>query len=587
MGALLRLARQRAGLLSVAVTASMLAAFLGLAPLLAIYFVAIEITSGAPDPDVIRRIVFWTAGAIAVRWLLLFCGNSLSHLAAYNLLFDLRIAIADQLSRLPLGFVINQNSGDLKRVLQEDVERLEMFLGHTLADVSSAVAMMIGGAVVLFAIDPVLACAAFVPLPLAIGLQAVLWRRAEGKVEAYFTAAARMNSAIVEFIRAIPVIKIFGRNDASMAHLRTTIRDYHAVVADFSSTSIPAWVGYTVVLGSGPLFILPVGGWRIVNGTIDVPTFVLFMLIGVGLMQNLLQIVTFGNQIRVTTTGLARVQAVLNEPVLPEATVAREPAGHDVVFDRVGFAYGSEKVLNDICLTCRAGSRTAIVGPSGAGKTTLAQLAVRFWDPQEGEVRIGGVPLPDMAATSLNRLTASVFQDIFLFHDTVLANIQVGNPDADRSHVVEAAKAAQIHDFILSLPDGYETMLGDRGARLSGGERQRLSIARAILKDAPIIVLDEATAFADPLNERRIRDALARLRRNKTVITIAHRLASIRDADQIAVLDRGRLVDLGPHDLLIGRCPVYRRLWEAYETVDGATTHAPGHAVPVLSGDAR
>ena len=591
MPALLHLARQRAGLLSAAAVASMVAAFLGLAPLLAIYAVAIEIAADVPDDAVIRQVVVWTAAAIALRWLLLFSGNALSHLAAYNLLYDLRIAIADRLTRLPLGFVIHQNSGDLKRVLQEDVERLEMVLGHTLPDVSAAAAMMLGGALILFTIDPVMALAAFAPLPLAIALQAMLWRRAEGKVAAYFDAAARMNSALVEFIRAVPVIKIFGRSDASMGHLRRTIGDYHKVVADFSTASIPAWVGYMAVLGSGLLFILPVGGWRIVTGSVDLPTFVLFMLIGVGLMQTLVQIMNFTNQIRVTLTGLSRIEAVLTEPTLPEAAVTREPASHDVVFDRVGFAYGDEAVLHDISFTCPAGSRTAIVGPSGAGKTTLAQLAVRFWDPQEGEIRIGGVPLPDLAAPTLNGLTASVFQDIFLFHDTVMDNIRVGKPDAGRDEVIAAAKAAQIHDFILSLADGYDCLLGERGARLSGGQRQRLSIARAILKDAPIILLDEATAFADPLNERRIQDALDRLRSDKTVIMIAHRLDSIRDADQIVVLDEGRLVDLGPHDLLIARCPVYQRLWAAYERIADAgsplpSPHATSFKAQALKGTA-
>lgn len=209
----------------------------------------------------------------------------------------------------------------------------------------------------------------------------------------------------------------------------------------------------------------------------------------------------------------------------------------------------------------------------------MAHLAARFWDPQQGAISIGGVPLSDYAPETLVRLTASVFQDVFLFHDTILANLRVGAPDATREQVIAAAREAQIHDFIMTLPDGYDTVLGDRGARLSGGEKQRLSIARAILKDAPIVILDEATAFADPVNERRIRTALERLCRDKTVITIAHRLSTIQDADQIAVLDDGRLVDVGRHDILLTHCAVYQRLWSAYTSPwdggNGSAAHPP------------
>ena len=319
MATLLDLVRQRAVLLSVAVLASISAAILALAPLLAIYALAVELMAEAPDHQAIRSIVLWTAAAMAGRWLLLFCGNGLSHMAAFGLLFDLRIRIADHLTRLPLGFVLNWESGDLKRVLQEDVERLEVVLGHTLNDVASAAALLIGGGIILVWIDPIMAAAAFAPLPVAIGLQAVLWRGAQAKVDAYIAAAGRMNAAIVAFIRAMPVIKTFGRGQASMGHLRQTISEYQGIVADFSSALIPAWVGFMVTLGSALLFVLPVGGWRLLSGAIDAPTFILFMLLGIGLMQSLVQIITFGNHVRTTLTGLERVQGVLSAPTLSPA----------------------------------------------------------------------------------------------------------------------------------------------------------------------------------------------------------------------------------------------------------------------------
>ncbi|ABC20994.1 ABC transporter ATP-binding protein [Rhodospirillum rubrum] len=583
MAILFDLIRQRAALLSLAMLASAGAAVLGLAPLLAIYTLALEIMGDAPDRQAIHAVVFWTALAMGGRWLLLFLSNNWSHMAAYALLFDLRLRIADRLTQLPLGFILTWSSGDLKRVLQEDVERLEMVLGHTLTDVVAAVTLLIGAGIVLVWMDPIMAAAAFAPLPVAIGLQAMLWRGSHDTVEAYTQAAGRMNAAIVEFIRAIPVIKTFGRGQTSMGHLKRTIDDYQGIVVAFSSAMVPAWVGFMVALGSGLLFVLPIGGWRLLSGAIDGPTFILFLLLGVGLMQSLVQIITFGNHMRTTLASIERVRGILDAPTLAGGAITTPPASLDVSFSHVSFSYGEKKVLDDITLTCPPGARTAIVGPSGAGKTTLAHLAARFWDPQQGAISIGGVPLSDYAPETLVRLTASVFQDVFLFHDTILANLRVGAPDATREQVIAAAREAQIHDFIMTLPDGYDTVLGDRGARLSGGEKQRLSIARAILKDAPIVILDEATAFADPVNERRIRTALERLCRDKTVITIAHRLSTIQDADQIAVLDDGRLVDVGRHDILLTHCAVYQRLWSAYTSPwdggNGSAAHPP-HSQP-------
>lgn len=566
MVALIQLAGRRSLLLFIAVLSAMFGTFLKLAPLLAIYLLTLEVMSGAPSRETIQSIIIWTMIAMAFRWILLACGNSFAHLAAYNLLYDLRIEIARRLTLLPLGYVLQKDSGDLKRVLQEDIERLEMFLGHMLPDVSAAVAMILAGGIVLFVFDPVLACAAFAPLPIALGLQAILWRGAQPVMEAYYHAVGRMNANIVEFIRAIPVIKAFGRKGASISELKSSITDFQDIVADFSHKFVPAWAGYTVVVGSGLLFILPVGGWRLITGTTDVATFILFILIGVGLMQNLVEIMGFANQMRGLLTGFQRIQEIMTAPVLETREITKEPATYDLSFDNIFFSYENKKpVLNGLSFTCRAGQTTAIVGPSGAGKSTLAQLAVRFWDPTEGTVSIGGVSLCDMSTQLLNNLTASVFQDVFLFQDTILGNIRVGRQAASRDDVINAAKAAQIHDFIISLPEGYDTILGERGARLSGGQKQRLSIARAILKDAPIIILDEATAYVDPLGERKIHDALRLLCAERTVFIITHRLSSIQNAHQIIVIAEGRLVDYGQHENLLESCPLYRQLCSAWQ----------------------
>ena len=567
---LLLLARRRAMLLSAALLAIVLGTFLKLAPLAAIYFLTLEIMSKEPSGQAVRNIVLWTLLAVVLRWVLVAAGNALAHMAAYGLLYDLRIDIARRLTRLPLGYVLNQDSGALKRVLQEEIERLEMFLGHMLPDAASALAMILGGGILLFAADPVLALAAFAPLPAALGLQAILWRGSGPVMTAYGEAAGQMNANIVEFIRAMPVIKTFGQRGPSIKNLSASIQSFQDLVADFSYKFVPAWMGFVTVIGSGLLFILPVGGWRVMGGHTDPATLVLFMLVGVGLMQHLVEIMAFGNQMRALMASLERIRGVMTAPVLETPEKGPVPDTFDLAFDNVSFAYEKESlVIKDLSLVCRAGQTTAVVGPSGAGKTTLAQLANRFWDPAAGTVAIGGIPLSRMDDTTLGRMTSSVFQDVFLFRDTVMGNIRAGRPSATRDQVKAAAKAAQIHDEIIRLPDGYDTLLGERGARLSGGQKQRLSIARALLKDTPVIILDEATAYADPLNEHRIHQAVQRLCRGRTVLIIAHRLSSIRNADKIAVMEKGRIVDQGSHPVLLKRCPLYQRLWSAWETAQG------------------
>jgi len=566
MHILARLVRGRPLLLSSAVLTAAVGTTLKLAPLVAIYFLAVQLLSGDPSRRDMQAIILWTLAAMALRWILLVAANSLAHVAAYNLLHDLRITITRRLAELPLGIVLAQDSGDLKRVMQEDIEKLEMFLGHMIPDVSGAAATLIAGAILLFSVDPVMACAAFAPLPMAILLQAFLWRGSRPVLEAYSRAAGRMNSGIVEFIRAIPVIKTFGRKGAATAELQTSISDFQRLVADFSDTFAPAWVGFTVVIGSGLFFILPVGGWKLVHGTTDIPTFILFLLIGVGLMQNLVEVMTFGSQMRTLVTGLERIDTLMTAPVLDTPEKGITPKSHTLSFNNVSFSYDKgAPVLHAVTFDCPEGKTTAIAGPSGAGKSTLAQLAVRFWDTDNGDISIGGVPLTAMTPETLNRLTASVFQDVFLFRDTVLGNIRAGRPDAPDDEVFRASRAAQIHDFIMSLPDGYDTMLGERGARLSGGQKQRISIARAILKDAPVIILDEATAHADPLNEKKIHAAIGQLCTGKTVLIIAHRLGTIRNADGIVVLDNGSVTGRGRHEELLESNTTYQRLWQAWK----------------------
>lgn len=574
MPLLLSLMRERTWLLIGAGIAGSAAALLTLVPLVSIWLLAVELITPEPNREAMLHAVWLAVGGLVARWLLMAAAGACSHVAAFDLIFLLRLKAARHIGRLPLGFLLRKGSGDLKRVLHDDIDRLEMFFAHMLPDMISALSATLAGVAVLLVVDWRLGLAAMAPIPVAVLIQTLLWKWAGGKAGGYHEDLGRMNTAIIEFIRAIPVIKTFGRNDVSIGRLRETTAAYSATVADFTRSALPAWIAFTTVLGASLAFMLPVGGLALTAGTLDIPTFIFCLTAGIGVCLPLLRVVTFASSLRVVLTGMERLGTILNEPPLTEGTRADPPPDYTLSFEGVSFSHGDTPALTGVTTTFPHGTHTALVGPSGAGKTTLAHLAARFWPPDEGTVRLGGVDIAEFPLATLNSMVACVFQEVFLFHDTILENIRLGHPDATREDVVAAAQAAQIHDFITGLPQGYDTVVAERGHTLSGGQRQRLSIARAMLKNAPVIVLDEATAFADPLSEQAIHQAIARLCKGRTVITIAHRLATLRHADRLVVLDEGRVAGEGTHAALLRDCPVYARLWDANTQSEREAAHA-------------
>ena len=568
MKLLLSLMRKRAWLLAGAGITGSGAAILTLVPLVTIWLLAIQLLAPVPDQEAMLLAVWLAAGGLVLRWLLMAASGACSHVAAFDLIFLMRLDAARHLGRVPLGFLLRTGAGDLKRVLHDDIERLEMFFAHMLPDVISAVAATLAGAAVLLVVDWRLGLAAMAPVPLAAAAQIILWRGAGKKAAGYYADLGRMNAAIVDFIRAIPVIKSFGRNEVSIGRLRETTARYSGTIAEFTRAAVPAWAAFTVVLGASLAFILPVGGILLANGTLDGPTFILCLTVGMGVCLPLMRIVTFASSLRVVLAGMERLGAIMGQPSLAEGTRTTPPPDFTLSFEDVWFSHGDQPALAGVTVAFPHGSHTALVGRSGAGKTTLAHMVARFWSPDHGTVRLGGVDIADFPLATLNSLVACVFQEVFLFHDTIFENIRLGCPQATLEQVIAAAKAAQIHDFITGLPQGYDTVVAERGHTLSGGQRQRLSIARAMLKDAPVVILDEATAFADPLSERAIHEALGNLCRKRTVVTIAHRLATLRHADRIVVMDEGRIVGQGVHADLVCECSVYARLWEAHEQAE-------------------
>jgi ATP-binding cassette subfamily B protein len=383
----------------------------------------------------------------------------------------------------------------------------------------------------------------------------------------YHDALEKMNAAVVEYVRGMPVVKVFGATAESFERLKQTVfafRDFSRKITKDYSTVYP---GFLTVISSSLVFIIPVAVFllsRTESYEKLIPTVLLFMVVGGGMFFPFFKLMFIGNYLKQISVGVERVDAILFREEMDETESDGLPADGSMEYEGVSFAYDETPVLKDVSFKALPNTVTALVGPSGAGKTTMGLLAARFWDVDSGAIRMGGVDIRAMKTKTLMTHVSFVFQDGFLFYDTLEENIRMGNKTASREEIVAAAKAAQCHEFIEKLPNGYDTLVGEGGTYLSGGEQQRIGIARAVLKNSPVVILDEATAFADPENEGKILEALARLIRNKTVIVIAHRLSTITEADQILVVDNGEIVERGNHEALKEADGLYRSMWDTY-----------------------
>jgi len=506
----------------------------------------------------------WAMAAVALGFAAMGLATGLAHVVAFQVIHDLRLEIARHMARLPLGYFAGRPSGDAKKSVVDEPEKLETIIAHGLPEGISAFATWLAVTIWLFIVDWRMAVAAILVTPISFLCLIVAMSRAGKRAPAYQAAGARMNASIVEYLAGMPVVKIFNRAGESFAETRDAVRAYADIETEWAREYLPLGGTFFSLVLTNVVVILPVGLLLMRYGDLDLSTLLFFIILGANYNQPLMKLFNQFHTLAHISMGSMLIQAVLKADPQPDSGHTVALPNYDVAFENVSFAYGARDVLHDVTLTAKTGEVTALVGPSGSGKSTLASLVPRFWDVRTGRVTIGGVDVRDLGLRPLMETVAFVFQDTFLFSDTVAANIRFGKPQASDAEVEAAAKAARAHDFIASLPHGYDTRLGGNGRALSGGERQRIAIARAILKDAPIVVLDEATAFADPDNEAAIQEALSALTVGRTLIVIAHRLHTITVADQIAVLDDGRVVECGQHDDLVERGGLYARLWEDY-----------------------
>jgi ATP-binding cassette subfamily B protein len=576
---LLELAATKKPLIAGAGIFSALASIASFVPYIAIYYIIREIVGAYPtfaSLDIQKTISFgWLAfgGAIA-SVLLYFIALMFSHLAAFGTLYELKVNFTAHIAKLPLGFHINFGSGKFRKIMDENIEKIEGFIAHQFPDIVASIVAPIVMLIILFAFDWRFGLAALAGVVLALVLEFKAYGNEGAKkmVDKYQATLEEMNNASVEYIRGISVVKAFKQTVYSFRRLHKTIKAYTGFVIPYTLSWEKYMSGFITIINHIYLLVVPVGIW--IGMTTDdyityALTFIFYLLFVPSISSVMLKILYVSSSMMQISGGVERMDYVLHKKILPETKEPKNSKKCDIEFKNISFAYDENEenpALKNVSFCANQGQITAIVGPSGGGKSTIAHLIPRFYDVSEGGIYIGGVDIRDMKLSVLMEKVSFVFQDVFLFKQSIADNIRIGNENASHEDIVKAAEAAQCHDFIEKLPNGYATVIGTRGVHLSGGERQRLAIARAIVKDSPIIVLDEATAFADPENEHLIQKAFEKLMHNKTVIIIAHRLSSIRSADKIIVMEQGCLVEEGTHEQLIESKGRYCSLWEIFST---------------------
>ena len=562
---LLEIAGRRKNLLIVSGALALLHAILSLVPYVLVFYIIRELTRVPVDFSLTRHYVVQAVIAAIISMIILYVSGILSHIAAYRILYELRKYIIDKVGKLPMGYLNNKNSGTLKKVLSDDVERIENFIAHQIPDFVKGVALPLLTIGYLFSQDWRLAAISAVPLlVLAFLLPKMYGNQNKKLIHNYHQSLEDMNAGIVEYVRALPVMKIFGQSAENFEKYGHTVKRFYVFVQQWIKSSTPAFAVFMSFTSNALLPVLALGLYLYFQNGISLATLLLFLILGTGYIKPLFAINNMGIQLSIINRGVEQIDALLDQDILKEKNVWQHPNNYEILFKDVSFAYQSgSPLLEEINFSVAQGSITAMVGPSGAGKSTIGQLICRFWEVNKGAISIGGINIKDYPTTQLMELVSFVFQDSFMFQQSIYENIKMGM-DKTAEEVENAAKAAQIHQLITNLPNGYDTRFGQAGIHLSGGEQQRIQLARAILKDAPILILDEATAFADPESEYQIQKAFSALIKNKTVLVIAHRLSSITNADQILVFDKGKIVSKGKHEDLLKNSALYQRMWNAH-----------------------
>ena len=575
---LVRLCLTESNKMLVAVLLAVISFTISIVPYYMVYRVVTELTTANPQMNQIINYSGIALVAIVIRVTFFIVATGVSHMAAFEILYKLRVQIAKKLLTLPLGYFANKDLGATKKTINEDVEKLELFIAHNVSEITGAVTLPIVTTIFLFFMDWRMALVAIAILPLVFIFYALSVKGVEKLMPQYTALLIKMNTAIIEYTNGMQVIKAFGLTASSYKKLSEACLEYANFQVGWGKATFKHFNAATILISSGIVIIFPVGMFFYLAGTLSLEMFILFLLIGQGYSQPLTKLMLFMHTFSQVTQGEKEIHDLLTEKSLAEPENPQTPADYAIEFVDVDFAYEERQILNKLSFVAKQNEITALIGPSGAGKTTIARLIPRFWDVGAGEIKIGGVNIKNISTTKLMDLISFVFQDVFLFNVSIKDNIKFGKEDASDEEIIAAAKAAQCHDFVTKLPAGYDTVAGQRGTKISGGEKQRIALARAILKDAPIIIFDEATSATDPENEDKIQAAVSKLIKGKTVIVIAHNLSTIVDANKIILVENGQTAKHGQHLELLKESSTYKNMWE---------THVKANKLILAGGEAN
>ena len=555
---------ERNSKMRISILLAVLGEMFGIVPFLMVALLADELYRGTAT---IQRVLFFSGIAAIcqlIKMLLTWRSSLMSHKISFTILKNIREAITDRMAKVPMGIMLETPTGAFKNLIVDNVAKLEDSMAHFMPELPSNIAAPLCSILLIFILDWRMGLASLITIPLGILFFAAMMRGYGPRMENYMRSANDMNSSLVEYVSGIQVIKAFNRSASSYGKYSKSVNYFHDSTMEWWSQCWFWNAAARAVLPSTLLGTLPVGAWLYMEGTLSLPVFLISLVVPLGFVAPLMKVSEAMEQVSMIKGNLEQVTAFLKTPELVRPSEPVSLGERTYQFEDVHFGYKETEVLHGISFQTRPGTMTAIVGPSGSGKSTIAKLMAGFWDVTSGSVRFGGQDIRQIPFEQLMGEISYVAQDNFLFDKSIRENIRMGNPAATDEEVEDAAKAANCHDFIMQLEQGYDTLAGDAGDRLSGGERQRITIARAMLKPSSVVILDEATAYADPENEALIQQAISKLVAGKTLIVVAHRLNTIRNADQILVVADGNIAGRGTQEELLRECPIYQKMWQDY-----------------------
>ncbi len=501
---------------------------------------------------------------LSAKGLLFAKATTYSHESAYDILMGMRNKLAEKMIKMPMGEIHKNTTGKFKNIFVDDIESMEIILAHMIPEIISNLLAPSLIIVYILILDWRMAILSLATIPIGYFFYALMMKDHKIKVKKFFNATDEMNGTIVEYINGMEVIKTFNQTTSSFAKYTNSVNNYKDFALEWYKYSWPYMTAYAVILPCTLAFVLPFGALFYFRGTLSLSTYFLCILLSLGLTTPIIKLSEHVDNLGIISEKEKKINKILQSKELKETSEETTLENYDLTLKNVSFAYDTKDVLSNISFTAKENTITALVGRSGSGKSTIAKLITRFWDVDSGEIMIGSVNIKDLTFEKLMNSISYVSQDVYLFNMSIKENIRIGNPNASDEDVIRVSKLAQCHDFIMDTEKGYDTNAGDAGNKLSGGQKQRISIARALLKDAPIVILDEATAFTDPENEDKLQESINNLVSNKTLIMVAHRLSTIINADNIILVDKGRISAQGTHNELLSNSEIYSNMWKAH-----------------------